>query len=110
MKNLLIDRARSRRAAVHGGALQRVEWDEARAASDEDADLVLAVADAMKDLALRSPQLATLVDLRYFAGFTEEEVAQIMGVCSRTVRRQWREAREWLLQSMKPGGFGGSRK
>jgi hypothetical protein len=73
MKNLLIDRARHKKAAAHGGAMQRIEWNESAVAS-HDGELTLAVAAAMDDLATRSPRLAELVELRYFGGFTETEV------------------------------------
>jgi len=108
MKNLLIDRARRKRAAANGGNMQRIEWNDATPAPEDDSELTLAVAAALDDLAVRSPRLASLVELRYFGGFTEAEVAQIMGISSRSVRRQWRVARLRLLESLQSAGSSGS--
>ena len=106
MRNLLVDRARSRRAIANGGALQRVEWTEAAPAMWQDSETVLAVATAVEKLASHSPQLAGLVELRYFAGFTEREVAQILGISTRSVRRQWAVARLHLIEAMANGASG----
>ncbi|MGC9944917.1 MAG: ECF-type sigma factor [Bryobacteraceae bacterium] len=108
MKNLLIDRARRKRAAANGGAMQRIEWNDAMAAPEDDSSLTLAVAAALEDLAVQSPGLAAIVELRYFGGFTETEVAQIIGVSTRTVRRQWRVARLRLLEILHSAGEPGS--
>ncbi len=108
MKNLLVDRARRKHAAAHGGDLQRIEWNDANVAFEDDTSLTLAIAAAMDDLALQSPGLAALVELRYFGGFTEAETAQIMGISSRSVRRQWRVARVRLLETLKSTGRPGS--
>lgn len=108
MKNLLIDRARHKKAEAHGGCMQRIEWNDATPAPEDDSDLTLAVAAALDGLAVRSPRLAALVELRYFGGFTEAEVAQILGVSSRSVRRQWRVARLRLLEILQSAGAPGS--
>jgi RNA polymerase sigma factor (TIGR02999 family) len=100
MKNLLIDHARRKRAVIHGGA-HHIDWSAAPVAHQEDYDLVLAVGDAMVQLAAASPRLATLVEMRYFSGFSEAEVAQILGVSIRTVRRQWAIARLRLLELLQ---------
>jgi len=109
MKNLLIDRARQRRAAVNGGGVQRVEWTDASVAVEDDCDLVLAVAGAMERLGSAAPRLAALVELRYFSGFTEGEAARILGISVRTVRRQWRVARARLIESLQAAGVAGER-
>ena len=104
MRNLLIDHARRKKAAINGGTLRRVECSSTILAREEDADRILAVAAALEKLAQQSPHLATLVELRYFAGFSESEIAQIMGISSRSVRRQWTVARLRLLESLQAGG------
>jgi RNA polymerase sigma factor (TIGR02999 family) len=104
MKNLLIDHARRKRSISNGGAMQRVEWNEAIPALGDDDERLLAVAAALDKLALQSPQLAELVELRYFAGFTEAEAGQILGISGRTVRRQWSVARLRLLAALQSGG------
>ncbi len=108
MKNLLVDHARRKRAICHGGALQRMEWNELPLRSFHDYDLILAVSASMERLAAACPGLAALVELRYLNGFNEREAAQILGVSVRTVRRQWRVARVRLMEFLQLGGTSGS--
>lgn len=98
MRNLLVDRARARRALSNGGALRQVDLNEALIRTDEDADVILAVAEAMRRLAQKSPSLARLVELRYFCGFTETETGAIVGLSERSVKRQWRIAKARLYE------------
>jgi len=100
MKNLLIDRARERKALIRGGGMKQVYWEGAAAATDSDADRILAVAAALEELAARSPELARMVELRFFCGFTEGETAEIQGSSPRTVRRQWAVARTRLMETL----------
>ncbi|MGH9663564.1 MAG: ECF-type sigma factor [Bryobacteraceae bacterium] len=100
MKHLVIDHARARKAVSNGGGLERVEWNERASATRPGTELPLIVAEAMRSLASRSPQLARLVELRYFCGFSEEEVAGILGVSVRTVKRQWAVAKARLLEAL----------
>jgi RNA polymerase sigma factor (TIGR02999 family) len=100
MRNLLVDRARERKSLSNGGGLRKVDWEDATIPFEYDADRILAVAAVLDELALRSPDLARLVELRYFCGFTEEETARIMGVATRTIRRQWAVARIRLSESL----------
>ena len=108
MKNLLIDRARRNRALTHGGGMQRTEWADTIASSESNwYDIeILSVAEALESLAAQSPQLAALVELRYFAGLTEAEAGQIMGVSSRSVRRYWNIARLRLMEILQAGMAG----
>lgn len=103
MKNFIIDRARAKKAMIRGGCLQRVELTDNLIGTERQADEVLAVAAALDQLAAVSPGLARIVDLRYFAGFTEEEVAELLGVATRTVRRQWAIARTRLFENIYGG-------
>jgi len=101
MRNLLIDRARARKAPINGGALQQVELNEALISTHADADRILAVAEALERLAAISPTLARLVELRYFCGFTEKEVCAITGVSERSVKRQWAIAKTRLFELLQ---------
>jgi RNA polymerase sigma factor (TIGR02999 family) len=101
MKNLLIDRARTRKAAANGGALERVELNDTLVGTETDADRILAVAEAMQRLEVKSPRLAKLVELRFLCGFTEEEVSAMAGLSVRTVKRDWRVAKVRLMESMQ---------
>jgi RNA polymerase sigma factor (TIGR02999 family) len=101
MKNLLVDYARRRWTTTRGGGALHVELQDASAAVRGDCETVLAVAEAMGQLASADPALAALVEMRYFGGFSEAEVAQILGVSVRTVRRKWLIARLRLLESLQ---------
>jgi RNA polymerase sigma factor (TIGR02999 family) len=100
MKNLLVDRARERKALIRGGGMKHVDWESATMRTESDADRILAVAAAVEELAARSPELARLVELRFFCGFTEVETAEIQGSSPRTVRRQWAVARTRLMETL----------
>jgi RNA polymerase sigma factor (TIGR02999 family) len=101
MKRLLVDHARRKHAVVHGGGARHVDASTVTPARQEEYDMVLAVAGAMEELAAKSPHLAALVEMRYFSGFSEAEVAQILGISVRTVRRQWAVARLRLLELLR---------
>jgi RNA polymerase sigma factor (TIGR02999 family) len=103
MRQILVQRARARNAAKRGGGGQRVALDERvlppagghGAAGREAVDLV-ALDDALNQLAALDPEQARVVELRYFGGLTIEETAEAMGVSPATVKRQWAMARAWL--------------
>ena len=101
MRRILIDRARRRSALRHGGQLQRVDLDECNVAAPEaDAEL-LAVHEALEELAKEYPIQAEVVKLRYFGGQTNEETSQILAVSLSTVKNYWAFARAWLLQQIQ---------
>lgn len=102
MRSILVDRARSRKALRHGGGQERVAFAEANLASANTCDeQVLAINDALERLASEDPQKAELVKLRYFAGLSVEEAAQVLGVSEATVNRWWVYARAWLGREIK---------
>ena len=101
MRRILIDRARSRRAARHGGGLARVNVDDLELAESDSDDRVLAVNDALEKFARIEPSKAELVKLRYFAGFGLEEVARALDISPATAKRWWVYARAWLQREMK---------
>ena len=97
----MIDRARRRSALRHGGQLQRVDLDESNVAAPEaDAEL-LAVHEALEELAKEYAIQAEVVKLRYFGGQTNEETAQLLGISLTTVKNYWAFARAWLLQQIQ---------
>jgi RNA polymerase sigma factor (TIGR02999 family) len=102
MRRILIDRARRKRAARHGGNQQRVAIEEADLAGpDQDSDQLLAVNDALDKLATVDRVEAELVKLRYFVGLTVDEAAAILGVSPRTAKNYWTHARAWLFREIK---------
>ena len=93
MRQILIDRARARATTKHGRGLTRVSLDDAAIAVHDEPDLLLAIDAAVIRLAEVSPRLARLVELRFYGGLSEAEVASELGVTVRTVQRDWTKAR-----------------
>jgi RNA polymerase sigma factor (TIGR02999 family) len=102
MRRILIDNARRKRAARHGGGQARVDIDdvELSAAAAKD-DELLAVHDALEKLAAEDEPMAELVKLRCFVGLTNKESAEILGVSEPTVERWWAFARAWLYREIR---------
>jgi len=102
MRSILVDRARSRKALRHGGGQERVALHEVEIADGATCDdQLLAVHEALDKLAAEDPQKAELVKLRYFAGLSVEEAAQVLGVSEATIARWWIYARAWLGREIK---------
>ena len=100
MRQILVDHARAHRAAKRGGDAPRLPLDEEMiGAGSADLD-VLALDDALNDLAAISPQQSQIVELRFFSGLTIEETSEVMGVSPATVKRSWTTARAWLFREM----------
>lgn len=111
MRRVLLDHARTRRALKRGGGAVQVtlggaDEGSARGARAGDTPLdavdVIALDDALARLAELDPQKARLVDLRYFAGLSIPEVAEVLGVSTATVGREWAVARMWLRRELEP--------
>src|SRR6476469_8409224 len=101
MRRILIDRARRKQTQRHGGGYQRVDledWDLAAPAADGQ---LLAVNEALDKFALEHPVQAELVKLRYFAGLTNEEVSQVLGISLSTAKNYWTFSRAWLLNEIE---------
>jgi len=103
MRRILVDNARRKRAARHGGGQQRVEMPDLGSAVVESDDKVLAVDEALEKFAKLDPQKAEVVKLRYFVGMTLEQAAEALGISERTAKRYWAFARAWLHEEIKAG-------
>ncbi|MBP7588183.1 MAG: sigma-70 family RNA polymerase sigma factor [Thermoanaerobaculia bacterium] len=106
MRNVLIDMVRRRQALKRGGEL-RISWPEGfepKAAVGADPVDLLALDAALKELEQESPRLAELVDLRFFGGLELDEIAALLGVTDRTLRRDWRRARAFLWTRLEGAG------
>lgn len=100
MRRILVDHARRSKAAIRGGSWQRVGLDSAlELALDRPSDL-LALDDALSDLAQQDRRQATIVELRFYAGFSHDDIAHCLGCSRPTVVRQWRMARSWLFSKL----------
>jgi RNA polymerase sigma-70 factor, ECF subfamily len=102
MRHILIDHARARGYAKRGGGAARVTFDEVAVPPAQRAADVLALDDALERLADQHPRRAQVVELRYFGGLTNEEIAEVLKVSPATVERDWRYARAWLYQELDP--------
>ncbi|MCP5516638.1 MAG: sigma-70 family RNA polymerase sigma factor [Verrucomicrobiales bacterium] len=103
MRRILIDRARSKAAAKRGDAVPLEELHESRLVMRAPESEALAVNEALDELSDTDPVAAQVVKLRYFAGMTVPEIAQVLGVSERTVHRNWAYARSWLKGAIRDG-------
>jgi len=103
MREILIDQARRKASGKHGGHGRRVELTEGLALIEPPADDLLALDEAIQRLQAEEPRLGEVVLLRYYAGLSVEETAEVVGRSDRTVKRAWRQARAWLAGRLGPG-------
>jgi len=103
MRGLVIDRIRARQAQKRGGDVVVTSLDTDVAAVVEEPEHLQQISDALDELETVDPELARVVDLKFFCGFTLAEVADMHGVTERTVQRQWKRARLLLYQSINHG-------
>ena len=96
MRRILVDHARARLTEKRGCGDAVVSLDEAVDVSDERADQLVALDDALKRFAHLDPQKSRVVELRYFGGMTLEETAEVLEISRATVIREWRMAKAWL--------------
>lgn len=100
MRSIIIDCAREQLAECRGSGAEHVGLEDETALQVPDSsasDELIRVDGALRELERLDPDLAGLVEMRYFGGYTESEVAELLGVTDRTVRRRWDKARAWLL-------------
>jgi RNA polymerase sigma factor (TIGR02999 family) len=101
MRRVLVDSARRYRSDKRGGAPRRVSLTDAMLVAEQRADTLIAVDDALAELARIDPRVSRVVECRFFAGLTEEETAEVIGVTARTVRRDWIKAKGWLHRTLE---------
>ncbi len=100
MRAILVDHARRRGAQKRGGGCRPVVLDEAMVVAGPDAGAFDDLDRALTDLARRSERQARVVELRYFGGLTVDEIAEVLGTSSVTVKRDWTTARAWLYREL----------
>ncbi|MBI1786438.1 MAG: sigma-70 family RNA polymerase sigma factor [Acidobacteria bacterium] len=101
MRNLLVDHARAAAREKRGGGAAHLALDEESGLTAVDPDVLLALDDAMRRLAEVDPRASRIVELRYFVGLSNEEVADVIGTTERTVRRDWNTAKAWLRAELR---------
>lgn len=101
MRRVLIDYARATRSRRRGGDMVRVELDSPLIFAEDNADEMIGLDRALTSLAALNERQSRIVELRFFVGLTEEEIAEMLDVHVRTVRRDWRLARAWLYAEIE---------
>ena len=101
MRRILVDNARRRSSQKRGGDHLKQELDEAEVIAPPIGRDILALDEALDKLAETDPKVAELVKLRFFAGLTNKEAAQLLGISSRTANNYWAYAKAWLLQEIE---------
>jgi len=104
MRHILIDHARRRQFAKHGGDARQVSLAEAETMSPERAGELVALDEALNELAKFDARKSRVVELRYFGGLGLEETADVLEISVMTVRRDWRAAKAWLYRRMRAEG------
>jgi len=100
MRRILVENARRKSRVKHGGQHNRVEFNPQVLAGESSADQILAVHEALTRMEEQFPDKAAVVKLRYFAGLSNAEVAESLGVSPATAQRYWQFARTWLFQQL----------
>jgi RNA polymerase sigma factor (TIGR02999 family) len=113
MRRILVEKARRKRRQKHGGGLPHADVDLAGLACPMPDEDLLALDEAMERLAAKYPLRARVVHLRFYAGLSNDEAAQVLGISGITAKRYWRHARAWLHRKVgkgddpaRPGGSG----
>ena len=101
MRNLLVDHARMAARAKRGGGAAELSLDQAPELTATEPEVMLALDDALRRLAEVDPRASRIVELRYFVGLSNEEVAGVVGVSEKTVIRDWNTAKAWLRAELR---------
>lgn len=100
MRQILVDVARQRQQQKRGGEVQQVSLDEALTVSNQPTSDLVALDDALNELAKLNQRQCQVVEMRFFGGLSEEEIAEVLQISPRTVRNDWSFAKVWLLRQL----------
>ena len=103
MRRILVDNARRKKCLKRGAGVRPIPLDDVAVECEVPQDELLALDEALTRLAKEDPEKAKVVQLRFFAGLSHEEAAQVLGISAVTVKRHWRYARAWLHKELQPG-------
>jgi len=101
MRRILVENARRKQRLKHGGGQRRLDLSQVDVAIESDDDTLLAISDALDKMASHDPVGAELIRLRFFAGLSNAEADDLLGLSERTARRAWAYARAWLYDELK---------
>ena len=101
MRRILVDHARKRSAEKRGGGANQTTFEESKVGLPTRDEELIALDDALDELDQVDERLRQIVEYRFFAGLSEEEIANLLGVTTRTVERNWAKARAWLYREME---------
>lgn len=101
MRRILIEKARSKHSLKRGGTFKRVNLDDVDVAALADEETLLLINEVLEKLEKEDPDAAKVVKLRFFAGMTNDEAGQALGISARTAKRYWTFARAWLFQELR---------
>ncbi len=100
MRRILVDAARARGSRKRGGGAEKVNVDDVAVVSPEPDQAVVALDAALEEFAKLAPRQAKVVEMRYFGGLDEKQIAEILRTSTRTVERDWQFARSWLMREL----------
>jgi len=103
MRRILLDHARKHKAIKRANGEIRVPFDDALAAAMERPTLLLALDEALDRLVVEYPRQAKVVEMRFFGGYPEQEIGEILGIAPETVKRDWKFAKAWLSREVGQG-------
>ena len=101
MRRILVERARQKARQRHGGEMVRLDIERIDVASEDDEGTLLFVHEALEKLAMKDPDCAELINLRFFAGVPNHDAARLLGLSERTAKRNWAYARAWLAKEIE---------
>jgi len=108
MRRILVDHARRRQYAKRGGGAQKAPLEEAAMVTQERAAELVALHEALTQLAAMDERKGRIVEMKFFGGLTTEEVAEVLKVTPRTIEREWRKAKAWLHHAISKGEADGA--
>ena len=100
MRRIMVDHARERQSLKRGGGALKVTLDEAALVTETRSEELLALDEALEELATQDPRKSQIVELRYFGGLTVQEISEFLKVPLRTVEREWNMAKAWLYRAL----------
>jgi RNA polymerase sigma factor (TIGR02999 family) len=105
MRRIMVDHARERHALKRGGAALKMTLDAAALVTGTRAAELVALDEAMQNLAALDPRMCQIVEMRYFGGLTTEDIAEVLKIHPNTVMRDWSAAKAWLYAALRDQGF-----